>query len=64
MREESNVRGLNTAATLWCAGADLVPEAALATLFVLAASTLLRPIVDQINRQPLDVKSVEVTNTV
>ncbi|NMM09932.1 MAG: MgtC/SapB family protein [Polaromonas sp.] len=71
MREEGNVRGLNTAATLWCsgavgacAGASLVVEAALATLFVLAANTLLRPIVDQINRQPLDVKSAEVTNSV
>lgn len=71
MREEGNVRGLNTAATLWgsaaigaCAGADLVLEAALATAFVLAANTLLRPVVDKINRQPLDTPAVEVTNTV
>ncbi|GBU15282.1 methyltransferase [Polaromonas sp.] len=71
MREEGNVRGLNTAATLWCsgaigacAGADLIAEATLGTLFVLAANTLLRPIVDKINRQPLDVRSAEVTNTV
>ncbi|QHF44318.1 methyltransferase [Pseudomonas sp. S35] len=69
MREEGNVRGLNTAATLWasaavgaCAGADLVLEALLGTLFVLAANTLLRPIVNNINRQPLDVVSAEVTN--
>lgn len=71
MREEGNVRGLNTAATLWasaavgaCAGADLVLEAFLGTLFVLAANTLLRPIVNNINRQPLDVVSAEVTNIV
>ena len=71
MREEGNVRGLNTAATLWCSaavgaccGAGLVIEAIMGTLFVLAANTLLRPIVDQINRQPLDVTSAEVTNTV
>ncbi|MFA9439293.1 MgtC/SapB family protein [Uliginosibacterium sp. sgz301328] len=71
MREEGNVRGLNTAATLWgsaavgaAAGADLILEAVLATLFVLAANTLLRPIVNTINRKPLDVESVEVTNTV
>lgn len=71
MREEGNVRGLNTAATLWgsaavgaAAGADLIPEAVLATLFVLAANTLLRPIVNAINRKPLDDESVEVTNTV
>lgn len=71
MREEGNVRGINTAATLWasgavgaCAGADLILEAGLATLFVLAANTLLRPVVTFINRQPLDTVSVEVTNSV
>lgn len=71
MREEGNVRGLNTAATIWgsaavgaCAGADLIGEAVLATLFVLAANTLLRPVVNRINRQPLDSTGVEVTNTV
>lgn len=71
MREEGNVRGLNTAATLWgsaavgaAAGADLILEAVLATGFVLAANTLLRPIVNTINRKPLDVESAEVTNTV
>ncbi|MEI6611592.1 MgtC/SapB family protein [Polynucleobacter sp.] len=71
MREEGNVRGINTAATLWasgavgaCAGADLILEAGLATLFILAANTLLRPVVRFINRQPLDTDSVEVTNSV
>ena len=71
MREEGNVRGINTAATLWasgaigaCAGADLILEACIATLFVLAANTLLRPVVSFINRQPLDTNSVEVTNSV
>jgi putative Mg2+ transporter-C (MgtC) family protein len=71
MREEGNVRGINTAATLWasgavgaCAGADLILEAGLATIFILAANTLLRPVVSIINRQPLDTASVEVTNSV
>ena len=71
MREEGNVRGLNTAATLWasaavgaCAGADLILEAISGTAFVLAANTLLRPVVHAINREPLDTASVEVTNTV
>lgn len=71
MREEGNIRGLNTAATLWgsaavgaCAGADLILEALLATVFVLASNTLLRPVVNRINRQPLDTPAVEVTNTV
>jgi putative Mg2+ transporter-C (MgtC) family protein len=36
----------------------------LGTLFILAANTLLRPIVNNINRQPLDVVSAEVTNIV
>ncbi|WP_028601396.1 MgtC/SapB family protein [Ottowia thiooxydans] len=71
MREDGNVRGLNTAATIWCsaavgacAGSDLIIEAVLGTAFVLAANTLLRPIVNRINRQPLDTEAVEVTNTV
>ena len=71
MREEGNVRGINTAATLWasgavgaCAGADLILEACLATVFVLAANTLLRPVVSMINCQPLDTSAVEVTNSV
>lgn len=71
MREEGNVRGLNTAATLWCsaavgacAGADMIVEAAIAAVFILAANTLLRPVVDRINRQPLDTTAVEVTHTV
>lgn len=70
MREEGNVRGLNTAATLWgsaavgtCAGADMLLEALLGTSFILAANTLLRPIVQAINREPLD-PSVEVTSVV
>lgn len=71
MREEGSVRGLNTAATLWasaavgaCSGADLVVEAFVGTLFVLAANTLLRPVVNRINRQPMGTTSVEVSCTV
>jgi len=71
MREEGNIRGINTAATLWgsaavgvAAGSGMLIEAVLGTLFVLAANTLLRPIVNTINRKPLDVESVEVTNVV
>jgi len=69
MREQGNVRGINTAATLWgsaaigaSAGADLIMEAILGTVFVLAANTLLRPIVNRINRQPLDVEATEMTH--
>ncbi len=60
MKQGSNITGLNTAATLWgsaavgcCAGAGLIGEATIAALFVLAANTLLRPVVNRINRRPL-----------
>lgn len=71
MREAGNVRGLNTAATLWgsaavgaCAGADLLLEAILGTLFVLLANTALRPLASQINSRPLDTRQLESTNTI
>ena len=71
MREQGNVRGINTAATLWgsaavgcAAGADLLPEAILGALFVLAANTLLRPAVNWINRRPLHPDEVEVTYSI
>lgn len=70
MRQEGNIHGLNTAATLWCsaavgaaAGADLVLEAILATIFILAANTLLRPIVKVIDRRPLD-EEAELLNVI
>ena len=59
-REGLNVRGLNTAATLWCsaaigllAGAGAWREATLATALVVAINLLLRPVVQRISRQPL-----------
>jgi hypothetical protein len=58
-REGLSVRGLNTAATLWCsaavgvlAGAGLALYAVVATAFVVFVNLLLRPIVSFINRQP------------
>ena len=71
MKGDGNIRGLNTAATLWgaaavgaCAGADLIAEAVLAALFVLAGNTLLRPVVNAINRKPIDDENSEVTYSV
>jgi len=68
MKEGMNVRGLNTAATLWgsaavgcCAGADMIAQAVALTAFVLAGNTLLRPLVNAINRSPLDEQSSEAT---
>ncbi|QCK86556.1 MgtC/SapB family protein [Phreatobacter aquaticus] len=68
MKEGLNIRGLNTAATLWgsaaaggTAGADLIAESVLIAGFVLAANTSLRPLVNLINRQPLDEGTTEAT---
>jgi putative Mg2+ transporter-C (MgtC) family protein len=68
MKEGMNVRGLNTAATLWasaavgaCAGADLVAQSAAITVFVLAGNTLLRPLVNTIDRIPLNAQSSEAS---
>jgi putative Mg2+ transporter-C (MgtC) family protein len=66
MRSGLNVRGINTAATIWCssaigvlAGFGFFAFAAVGTAFVLAANTLLRPVVSFINRQPLDPSEQE-----
>ena len=66
MKQGMDVRGLNTAATLWasaavgsCAGADLIAQAVALTVFVLAGNTLLRPLVNAINRIPLDERASE-----
>jgi putative Mg2+ transporter-C (MgtC) family protein len=68
MKDGLNVRGLNTAATLWCsaavgacAGANLAAQAALLTIFVLAANTLLQPLANRINRAPLSGHASEAT---
>jgi putative Mg2+ transporter-C (MgtC) family protein len=68
MKQGMDVRGLNTAATLWasaavgsCAGADMVAQAVALTVFVIAGNTLLRPLVNAINRIPLDEKTSEAT---
>jgi putative Mg2+ transporter-C (MgtC) family protein len=60
MKDGTQVRGLNTAATLWAsaavgafAGARMPAEAALVTLFVLAGNTLLRPLVEFVDRRPM-----------
>ncbi|WP_428030369.1 MgtC/SapB family protein [Ancylobacter sp.] len=68
MKEGTNIRGLNTAATLWCsaavgacAGADLIAQAVLLTGFVLAGNTMLRPLVGALERLPRDEESTEAT---
>jgi putative Mg2+ transporter-C (MgtC) family protein len=66
-REGLSVRGLNTAATLWCsaaigvlAGGGLLLYATVATGFVVFVNLLLRPIVSFINRQPFTSTELEI----
>lgn len=66
LREGVNIRGLNTAATLWCsamigtfAGAGQLVASVLAGAFVVGTNLFLRPIVRLINKQPLGAVEVE-----
>lgn len=66
MKEGAQVRGINTAATVWAsaavgafAGAMLLAEAALVAAFVLGGNTLLRPLVNYISRRPISPESTE-----
>jgi putative Mg2+ transporter-C (MgtC) family protein len=70
-REGLNVRGLNTAATLWCAGAvgllagsGFWRHAALAAGLVVGINLLLRPVVTLVNRQPLESAEIETSYVV
>jgi putative Mg2+ transporter-C (MgtC) family protein len=67
LREGANVRGLNTAATIWCAaaigcltGGGWFSQAFIGALAVLVANILLRPIGYHINQQPLKGTDVEL----
>lgn len=67
MKEGLNIRGLNTAATLWCSaavgsctGSDMLAEAALITFIIIAGNTLLRPLASAIDRVPLNARQSEV----
>jgi putative Mg2+ transporter-C (MgtC) family protein len=66
MKEGAQVRGLNTAATLWSAaavgafaGGGLLAESVVVTAFVLAGNTLLRPLVNYVNRRPIHPEETE-----
>jgi putative Mg2+ transporter-C (MgtC) family protein len=59
MREGLTIRGLNTAATLWCSaavgslcGLGFMREAVISAVAVLGANVLLRPLAKKIDRQP------------
>jgi putative Mg2+ transporter-C (MgtC) family protein len=67
LREGFNVRGMNTAATLWCsaavgtmAGAGYVLEAALGTATVLFVHLALRPLVKYIDARAVTIQDVDM----
>ncbi len=67
-KEGLNVRGLNTAATLWCsaavgllAGMGFLVFGSLSAALVVGSNLILRPLVQAINRQPVDSSEVERT---
>ncbi len=66
MKDGAQISGLNTAATLWCSaavgalsGIGLAAEATVLTVAVLAGNTLLRPLVNAINRAPINEQTSE-----
>lgn len=67
MRDGLNVRGMNTAATMWCVaavgtltGMGFLWHAALGVLTILSANVLLRPIARMINAKPMMMEDTEV----
>lgn len=71
LKDGAQIRGLNTAATLWSSaavgalsGSGLFAEAATLAAFVLAGNTLLRPLVDWVNRRPITPGETEAKYSV
>ncbi|MGZ3743371.1 MAG: MgtC/SapB family protein [Pseudobdellovibrionaceae bacterium] len=59
MRDGVNIRGLNTAATIWCSagigilcGLQLHLQAAIAAMFIVCTNVLLRPVAMRLNHLP------------
>ncbi|MBE9176300.1 MgtC/SapB family protein [Synechocystis salina LEGE 06155] len=66
LKEGLTVKGLNTAATLWCSaavgtlcGRGLFSEAFIGAIMILIANIALRPLSRLINEQPLDATELE-----
>jgi putative Mg2+ transporter-C (MgtC) family protein len=67
LKDGFNIRGLNTAATLWCtaavgtlAGLGYFTFAAIGAVSVLTANLVLRPLAQKINRAPADSAEQEI----
>jgi putative Mg2+ transporter-C (MgtC) family protein len=68
MRDGMNIKGINTAATLWCsaavgtlAGSGFLKEALLSTVVIFGANIILRPIAHQMNKRPINFSELEST---
>jgi putative Mg2+ transporter-C (MgtC) family protein len=64
LRDGLNIRGINTAATIWCsaavgvlAGAGFIIEAIVGAVLVVLAHLLLRPVARRVDRLPATVDS-------
>jgi putative Mg2+ transporter-C (MgtC) family protein len=64
LREGVTVRGINTAATIWCsaavgvlAGAGYLPAAVIAAALVLLAHVALRPVARRLDRRPASTET-------
>lgn len=67
MRDGMNIRGLNTAATLWCSaavgvttGAGFILEAMMGTGAILLANIALRPLAQKVNKTPNNATEEEI----
>ncbi|HWR38081.1 MAG TPA: MgtC/SapB family protein [Patescibacteria group bacterium] len=67
MRDGFSIRGLNTAATLWCsaaigamAGASFLTESCIGTVAILLANIALRPLAQKVNKTPTDSTEEEI----
>lgn len=67
LRDGASIRGLNTAATIWCAaaigslsGSGLFPHAFIGTIAILMANILLRPIGHSFNKSPMNNSEAEI----
>lgn len=65
MKDGINIRGLNTAATLWCSasigalcGMGYLPEAIIGTVFIILTHLLMRPVGIRLGRLPIRKKAI------
>jgi putative Mg2+ transporter-C (MgtC) family protein len=67
MRDGLNVRGMNTAATMWCVaavgtltGMGFIVQAFIGAVVILAANVLLRPLARRLNDKPMLMEDTEI----